>query len=63
MMKFAEYTEKKSATQVAKELGVCAEYVRLLRLGARTPSLRVALRIEDWSKGQVKLESWRGNMR
>lgn len=47
-----------SFDQAAKELGLTTAYVRMLANGSSTPKLGLAGKIENWSGGEVKMQSW-----
>lgn len=54
-MTLGEYMRAEGLTDLAaaQALGVSRPYVTRLRLGKRRPSLNVALRIQNWTAGQV----------
>jgi hypothetical protein len=56
--KYIESNEKLSPKEVAKQLALTRAYVHMLIAGTVTPALKLAWRIEKWSKGAVKMQSW-----
>lgn len=47
-----------SPADAALALGTTKAYIYMLSQGKVTPALRLAGRIEKWSKGKVKMQSW-----
>lgn len=59
-MKLAEYFKSKNIkhTDFAETLGVSQVTVTRYANGKRTPSLEMALRIEDLTKKKVRVSDW-----
>jgi hypothetical protein len=57
---FGKYIERKklSPKEVSNQLSLTRAYVHMLIAGSVTPALRLAWRIEKWSIGKVKMQSW-----
>lgn len=60
MSKLREYLARKGETHAAfaKRIGVAQSYVSDLTNDMKSPSLRVAVAIEDATRGEVKARSW-----
>lgn len=60
MTPFGQYLEKKqiSGLEASKTLDVTYAYIRMFILGTATPALKLAWRIEEWTEGKVKMQSW-----
>ena len=52
------FLEDKARGEFAKEIGISAPYLSQLANGTRTPSLRVAKKIEDATAGSVPVSAW-----
>lgn len=59
MEKLNTYTAGKSSREVAALFGISQPYLSQLLTGVRTPSLKLALLIEDVSSGAVPVSSWK----
>lgn len=59
-MKLDEFMEAKGIpnTAMAAKLGVDESYISHLRSGRKTPSLRIASKIESATEGEVRATSW-----
>lgn len=59
-MKLSEYLESAqiSVATAAQQLGVSRAYVYLLIDNKKSPSLRLAWKIEKWSKNKVTVQEW-----
>jgi len=62
-MKLATYLKRKSLTyrEIARKLGLSHTTVHKYLSGDRTPSLKTALKIEQVTKGDVAVSSWKKN--
>jgi hypothetical protein len=58
--KFRDYLDSKeiSTEDAAKQLDITASYVNGLSSGAQTPGLKLAVKIQLWSKDAVPVTSW-----
>lgn len=59
-MKLDEFMDANSIpnTAMAEKLGVDESYISHLRSGRRTPSLKIASKIESTTDGKVRVTSW-----
>jgi len=57
---FGRYITSKKLTpkEVSDQLKLTRAYVHMLISGTVTPALKLAWRIEKWSDGKVKMQSW-----
>lgn len=57
---FAKYLEKKGldTAGAAEALDLTRSYVHMLKSGAATPGLKLAVKIEQWSRRNVPCKSW-----
>ena len=63
LSKFGLYLKKLSKKEistwaVAADLEITPSYVNALALGTMTPGLKLAVKIQKWSKGAVPATSW-----
>lgn len=63
MMTLQDYLSANGINQAdfAKRIGVSRPYVCLLALGTKTPSLEVALSIQEVTGGEVSVNQWKRN--
>lgn len=57
-MNIKEYLRKKGITskEAAEQLGIHDSYLRLIWRGARAPGPKLALKIQEWTQGELKTE-------